>query len=30
MTYERVVAVQAAAITALTRRLEKLEGKLNV
>lgn len=29
MTYERVVAVQAAAITALTRRLEKLEGKLN-
>lgn len=30
MTYERVVAVQAAAITALTRRLEKLEGKQNV
>lgn len=27
MTYERVVAVQAAAITALTRRLEKLEAK---
>lgn len=30
MTYERVVAVQAAAITALTRRLEKLEGKQDV
>ena len=30
MNYERIVAVQAAAITALTRRLEKLEGKLNV
>lgn len=29
MTYERIVAVQAAAITALTRRLEKLEGKSN-
>lgn len=29
MTYERVVAVQAAAITALTRRLEKLEAKQN-
>lgn len=29
MTYERVVAVQAAAITALTRRLEQLEEKLN-
>lgn len=30
MTYERVVAVQAAAITALTRRLEKLEAKQDV
>jgi len=29
MTYERVVAVQAAAITALTRRIEQLEEKLN-
>ena len=29
MNYERIVAVQAAAITALTRRLEALEEKLN-
>lgn len=29
MNYERIVAVQAAAITALTRRLEELEGKVN-